>query len=362
MTGWAWMIMLLVTIVNLYRTRSIAFPWQLWLLWMLYICGYLVIDFSFLGLQLTLQYMLPLLIGVVASGFTYTPEDLYWMFKWFIRLIALIYITFVFANIFGSGFTPNLAAMPMVFSLAVSLLAGLYFITSEKKYLFFVGLLFLAPIVELTRMGIVAIAAVFIFHFANKAFKTKIIYGSIGFLVFLLVFSSQKFQEKTFYNKQGSISDLTINYYENPDLRSSGRTSWKKALDPGLKAAPLWGNGPRADNAYLTKITRMRGGEAHNDYLSVRFNYGYVGLSLLLIGFAGSFVSLYKISRKYIDSWYIWLISTSALSLYIAFLMFMYTDNILKYTIFFPNYFFAMIGIVYSLRKNEDIGCDTSLQ
>jgi O-antigen ligase len=133
-------------------------------------------------------------------------------------------------------------------------------------------------------------------------------------------------------------------------------------LDPGLKAAPLWGNGPRADNAYLTKITRMRGGEAHNDYLSVRFNYGYVGLSLLLIGFAGSFVSLYKISRKYIDSWYIWLISTSALSLYIAFLMFMYTDNILKYTIFFPNYFFAMIGIVYSLRKNEDIGCDTSLQ
>lgn len=74
MTGWAWMIMLVVTIVNLYRTRSIAFPWQLWLLWMLYICGYLVIDFSFLGLQLTLQYMLPLLIGIVASGFIYTTE------------------------------------------------------------------------------------------------------------------------------------------------------------------------------------------------------------------------------------------------------------------------------------------------
>jgi len=354
--------MLLVTIVNLFRTRSITFPWQFWLLWVIYLWVSLILDFSFLGLQLTFQYMLPLLIGVVASGFTYTPEDLYWMFKWFIRLIALIYITFVFANIFGSGFTPNLAAMPMVFSLAVSLLAGLYFITRENKYLFFVGLLFLAPIVELTRMGIAAIAAIFIFHFANKAFKTKIIYGSIGFLAFLLVFSSQKFQEKTFYNKQGTLRDLTLNYYDNPDLKSSGRSTWNKVLKPGLKAAPVWGNGPRADNVYLSRITKMRGGEAHNDYLSVRYNYGYVGLSLLLIGLAGSFISLYKISRKYIDSWYIWLISTSVLSLYIAFLMFMYTDNILKYTIYFPNYFFAMIGIVYSLKKDEDLRSDTTLQ
>ena len=59
--------------------------------------------------------------------------------------------------------------------------------------------------------------------------------------------------------------------------------SWKKALEPGLKAKPVWGNGPRADNAYLTRITKTRGGEAHNDYLSVRFNYGYVGLALLLL-------------------------------------------------------------------------------
>ena len=82
-------------------------------------------------------------------------------------------------------------------------------------------------------------------------------------------------------------------------IRSSGRSSWKKALEPGLKAAPVWGNGPRADNAYLTKITKTRGGEAHNDYLSVRFNYGYVGLALLLFGFASSFISLYRVSKRY---------------------------------------------------------------
>ncbi len=356
------MIMLLVAVINLFQSRSGQFPFYFWLPWILYMVIYLIIDFSFLGLQLTLQYTLPILIGIVASGLTYKEEDLQWMFKWFIRLVALIYLLFVYANLFGNGFPPGMAVMPMIFSLAVSLFMGLHFLAGKKKYLFYVGLLFLAPIVDLTRMGIAAIAAIIILHFANRKLKTKIIFGVIGAVAFILVFNSKAFQEATFYSGEGSLSDVTLNYYDNTGIKSSGRSTWKKVLTPGLKAEPFWGNGPRADNKYLTKITKMRGGEAHNDYLSVRFNYGYVGLSLLLFGFLGSFISLYAISRKYVDSWYIWLISTSALTLYISFLMFMYTDNILKYTIYFPNYFFAMIGIVYSMRRDEDIRSDTSLQ
>jgi len=361
------MIMLLVTVINLFQTRSGQFPFYFWLPWLLYMVIYLIVDFSLLGLQLTLQYTLPILIGIVASGLTYKEEDLQWMFKWFIRLIALIYILFAYANLFGSGFPPGMAVMPMIFSLGVSLLMGLYFLTLEKRYLLFTGLLFLAPIVDLTRMGIAAIAAIIILHFANRQLKTKILFGIVGFATFIIVFNSKAFQEATFYRGEGSFYDVTLNYYDNDKINSSGRSTWKKVLTPGLKAAPVWGNGPRADNKYLTKITKMRGGEAHNDYLSVRFNYGYVGLSLLFFGFLGSFISLYKISRKYMDSWYVWLISTSALTLYIAFLMFMYTDNILKYTIYFPNYFFALIGIVYSLKKDKDfidisgpVGNDTS--
>lgn len=323
---------------------------------------YLILDFSFLGLQLTLQYTLPILIGIVASGLTYKEEDLHWMFKWFIRLIAFIYLLFVYANLFGSGFPPGMSVMPMIFSLAVSLFMGLFFLTSEKRYLVYVGLLFLAPIVDLTRMGIAAIAAIIILHFANRKLKTKIIFGVIGTVVFMLVFNSRAFQEATFYSGEGSLNDVTLNYYDNTGIKSSGRTTWKKILAPGLKAEPVWGNGPRADNAYLTKITKRRGGEAHNDYLSVRFNYGYVGLSLLVFSFAVSFISLYRLSRKHQYNYYIWLISTSALTLFISFLMFMYTDNILKYTIFFPNYFFAIIGIAYSLKGDEDISSNPSIQ
>jgi hypothetical protein len=361
LTGWAWMLMLLIALINLFMTRHMVFPFLPWLTWVLYMVVYIIIDFSFLGLQLTLQYTLPLLVGIVASGFTYTEEDLIWLFRLFIGLVAFIYMLFLWAVLFGNGYMPGMSVMPMLFSIAVSLLTALFFFTRGKAYLIYIAIMFIAPVVEMTRMGIAAIAAVFILHFANRNIKGKVIFGLAGILALWIVFNSEKFQEATFYGGRGSLNDITLDYYDNQDIRSTGRISWKKALEPGLKAKPVWGNGPRADNVNLARITKMRGGEAHNDYLSVRFNYGYVGLSLLLLGFAATFISLYRLSKRHTEHYYIWLISTSTLTLFISFLMFMYTDNILKYTIYFPNYFFALIGIVYSLKRDENIGSNTSL-
>jgi hypothetical protein len=354
LTGWAWVMMLLVTLINLLYTKNITFPFKFWVPWILYIAVYLVFDFSYLGLQLTLQYILPLLIGSVASGFLYETKDLEWIFKWLKKLLIAIFIMFVYGYFFHHGYGPGSATAVMLFSFAVSLLAAFYFMTKQLKYLWYIGILFLVPVFEVTKMGIAATATVFIFHFANKKITGKIIFGAVGALVLLLVFNTKRFQEETFQKGKGDLSDLSLDYYNNSKIKTSGRTTWKKALEPGLKAAPVWGNGPRSDNAYLIKITGLKSGEPHNDYLAVRFNYGYVGLTLLLFGFVTSFISLYRISVRYSKNAYIWLLSTSSLTLFISFLMFMYSDNILKYTIYFPNYFFGMMGIVYSLKKDED--------
>jgi len=361
LTGWAWMILLLATLPNLLKTRSLSFPIIFWLPWILYMFVYLALAFSLLGLQLTLQYTLPVLVGVVASGFSYTLEDLEWLFKWFVRLCFAVYSMFLSGYLFRGGYTPAAGATPMLLTVALSLLASFWFLTKEKRYLFYAGIIFLAPIVDITRMGIVVMSAVFILHFANRNLLGKIIYGLLGLLVLLIVFNTKGFQEKTFYNVPGKLSDLALNYYDNPNINSSGRSSWKMALEPGLKAEPLWGNGPRADNYYLTLVTGQRVTEAHNDYLSVRFNYGYVGLALLLLAFLLNFISLYRKSLKYIEDDFIFLLSTSSLTLFFGFLMFMYSDNILKYTIYFPNYFFALIGIVYSLIRDEDFSCRSAL-
>lgn len=362
LTGWAWMTMFLITVLLLYDTKNIVFPVFFWIPWVAYLVIYLITDYSFLGFQLTLQYLLPVLIGLVASGFSYNRDNLEWLLKMFIRLCGAIYFLFVFGYFFRNGNTPSPSSTPMLYSLLFSFLAGLFFMTKEKKYLFFAGLLLLVSLLGMRRMAIAATASIFILHFANQNLRSKILYGFLAGIVLLLIFNSRRFQEETFYNGNGKISDLELNYYDNKKIRSSGRQSWKIALAPGLQKAPVWGNGPRADNEPIIKITGGTYGEAHNDYLAVRYNYGYVGLAFLLAGFFLNFISLFKIYRRNMGNDFIFLISTSVLPLFFCFLMFMYTDNILKYTIFFPNYFFALIGIVYSLERHENIRSYTIIQ
>ena len=362
LTGWAWLIMLMVTGINFFFMHRISFPVLFWLPWMLYLIAYLAIDFSFLGFQLTLQYILPVLIGIVSSGFIYTEEESEWLFKWFKRLCVIIIVMFISGYLFREGYTPASSSTPMLLTVLLSFNVGFYFYTRKVLFLAYAAGLFMIPVIDNTRMGVAAMAAIFILHFANTNIIQKILFGLAGFLLFLLVFNSEKFQEKTFISGSGTLSEITFNYYDNPNIRTSGRLSWKKALDPGLEQAPVWGNGPRADFEKLVEVTGYRTGEAHNDYLSVRYNYGYVGLGLLLTGFILTFISLFRISLWAGEENYFWLITVSTLPLFISFLMFMYTDNILKYTVYFPNYFFALLGIIYSIKKNEDIGSYSTVQ
>ena len=348
-SGIAWFTMLLITFSFLLRINKSFFPIVFWLPWLLYMFLYLIIDFSFWGLQLTLQYSLPIFIGIVASQFEYTWQKLRWLFQVFFKLMFAVYSLFVIYKIL-IGFAPNMAATPMLLLIGATLSIGLFFMTKKRVFIVLYFLLFLMPFFSVTRMALVAFSAVFIFHFANNKLGSKIVAGVGGMLLLLIVVNSSGFQEKTFYEGKGNVSEINLDYYDDESINSSGRKSWKIALESGLEKEPLWGNGPRADAAVLGEVIGKEVGEAHNDYMSVRYNYGYVGLSLLLSAFGFTFIRLYLLRSKMKEPEVQLLVSTG-LTLFIPFLLFMYSDNILKYTIWFPNYFFALIGIVFSIHK-----------
>lgn len=346
-TGWAWTLMLIYTLMRLPAARSIRFPLKYWLPWGIYLIGYLIYDYSYLGLQLTCQYLLPIMIGVVASSFSYNDDVLRWIFNRFSMLCLAVIGMFVFGYIFRGGYTPAAAATPMLISILVAIASALYYTRQKLKYLLYYGALFLIPFIDLTRTGIAVFIAIFVLHLASRRMQTKIWGCVIGTSLVLLVFNSSSFQEKTFYTGEGSFGDIQLNYYESERMNTSGRSMWKRALEPGLEASPIFGNGPRADNEVLSAITGMRSGEAHNDYLSVAYNYGYFGLALLLGGFVMMFLklrNLFKTERNF----YRYILITSTMTLFIGFGMFMYTDNIMKYTIYFPNMFFAMAGAAFA--------------
>jgi len=348
-TGIAWVLMLLTTIPYLLRYGSSTFPIAFWLPWLIYMVGYIVVDFSFLGLQLTLQYTLPILVGIVVSTFAYDSRRLRWMFSQFLKLVGVVYALFVFYTVLY-GFTPAMAATPMLFSVMGVVLLALYFQTRKWQYAIGFFLLMLMPVTNTTRMGIAVFLAIYLVHFGNRGIRGRIVAGFIGTILLVTIFNMPTFQEKTFRYGTGTFADLSLDYYDNNELNNSGRTSWLLALEVGLQQEPVWGNGPRADNEALRSITGAVSGEAHNDYLSVRYNYGYVGLGLLLYGFAGTFWSLFRGFRRYREP-YFQIVVTSSLTLFASFLLFMYSDNILKYTIYFPHYFFALVGIASSMYQ-----------
>jgi hypothetical protein len=345
-SGISWIVMLTVTIIMLPKRKGFSFPVGMWFPWVLYLIITLIINFSFIGLQLTLQYLLPILVGLAASSFSYSWIKLRWLFQSLLRTVIVVYLLFVFYTTLY-GYTPHMAATPMFLSVTAIIALGLYFFTRRKIFLALYLLLFLMPFISVTRMGLMVFGLIFAFHFANKGLGSKIVAGVFGAVLMLLVVSSEGFQQKTFYDEEGNLSDISFNYYENKSLNSSGRLSWKLALAAGLEKEPIWGNGPRADASVLGEVIGKETGEAHNDYMSVRYNYGYVGLILLLIGFSGSFFQFFRMSKKNKDLLF-QLLVLSSMTLFIPFLLFMYSDNILKYTIWFPNYFFAVIGIVFS--------------
>ncbi|TLU83407.1 MAG: hypothetical protein FDX30_10270 [Chlorobium sp.] len=357
LTGWAWITMLLVGLYYAVHQRNIRFPVIFWLPWAIYLLGYITVQYSFFGMQLTLQYLLPILIGVVVSGFTYDKEKYLWLFKMLAKLSLFVVVLFAIGYLFRGGYTPEAAATPMLLCIMAALCLGIFFISGQLPFLLLFGALFLVPVIDMTRMGIAVFIMVLVMHFANKHIVSKVIIGVIGFVLLTGVVNSERFREKTLHTKNETLelNDLVKNpnYYQNKKIRTSGRIVWYELLKPGLAEKPVFGNGPRADGIVLSRFFQgERLGEAHNDYLSVLYNYGYIGLALLLFGFGATFLSMFRAFQQTNNS-YRFLLISSTMTLMIGFLMFMYSDNILKYTVLFPNIFFAMTGMVFAKYESE---------
>lgn len=348
-TGIAWIYCLAIIFLLILRIDKPTFPFLFWLPWIIYLLGSVIAKYSFVGLQLTLQYMIPIFIGVIASSFHYSWPKVLWLFRQFSKVVIFVYALFLIYFV-TTGYSAHMPTTPMVFIVLGTLCLGSFFVLRKKIFLVIFFILFVMPFVSVTRMALLVFLVSFVLHFSNKSIISKITAGLIGSVLAFFVFMSEGFQEKTFFEGSGDITALSGDLYENENLNNNGRKAWQMALAPGLALNPIWGNGPRADNSVLKDIIGQGSAEAHNDYLSVAYNYGAFGLTMLLIGIITTFLILFKNSYNHVDP-ISRIIFGSVLTLFLGYMLFMATDNILKYTIFFPNYFFALIGMCFSIHK-----------
>jgi hypothetical protein len=355
-TGWAWLIMLAVTLGYFLVHPKVKFPIAYWVPWILYMFVFLLMDPSFLGLQLTLQYLLPVFIGAVASGLEYDDRSVEWFYRGLLIFSAVLLIIVISDHTVHIINNHQWAASAMVITIPAAILISKFFVTNSIKYLLFYGLLFLVPFLNITRMGILAFVVILFVYPGNGKILYKAMILVLGVLMLLMVFNSKSFQEKTFFEGQGELNEVSFNYYDdNSKFNTNGRSSFYQYFEKGLSESPIFGNGPRADYYVMNSFSELK--EVHNDYLSIRYDYGYLGLSLLFIGIIGTMVKVYERYRYFKRQKMIVgiMLSSVVLTLFIPLLMFMYSDNILKYTIFFPDIYFTLIGLVFADNSKSEM-------
>jgi hypothetical protein len=343
--GWAWIIMLSYSLmIILIKPKQIKYYPTPFIGWILYLILYSIFDPTFLGIQLTLQYIAMFVTGMAASTYRYNSIILKKIFTWFVAILAIIILL--------SFLSPESYIISAAFVMSLTfggiLLSTVYF--STKKifalivYCAFIFIIFQAS----TRMALFLILLIAPVNFFPYNPYKRILIFIIFIIVGFVLFYSQSIQQKSFFTGKGEITDISL---KNENFRTSGRTYLYDLLYEEMDQNPWIGQGPRADLEKFQK-SGIELKEAHNDYISVRYNFGWIGLILLLSGFTLQIFQLFT-KKKFFKTTYQRIIYFSVLTAFVAWAGFMYSDNILKYSTYFGNYHFCLIGILYSIYKSR---------
>ena len=351
LSGYAWILVFLVSIhYLLYIIKKSYFPFKIWVFWFVILFFYLIIDFSFVGLQGTLQFIVPIFVGTVTGGLKYNKATLRMILNYLKILMIITFfsttiLSFIKYGFFGVGpaTDAHLSALSGVITLT------LFYHFRQRKYIVYYFLLVLIPILAVTRTGILVMLLIPFFHFYKLFSSIKIVLLLILFPMSIYIFYLPSVQEKMFFGGTGKINELV---YGSDNFNTSGRSSVNEILIKEFNKSPFFGQGPRTDYFTLERAG-IELKEAHNDYLQILTCYGVFGGLILLLSFIFHTKVIirfqnYSHTEKILKSTY--------LTLLLPFILLMATDTVLRLTYSFMNYFFAIAGILMSVHNaNKNI-------
>jgi len=357
MSGLAWVVPFAVALLVLSTKLSrVTFPYILWLPWALLLFTYLamvdapLLDPRVIPQQRTLQLLSPLAVGMAASTWRPTADDLQAFFNTFRRLAYILtgIILFNLSGFFVAGFGDysGMASEMTTITLFCSFFVTRYVILTEKRDIWLWALLVAMPIINVTRTAIVCSLLIFPFTFAPLPLIRRIM--ALGLIVFagIAIFNTERVQKKMFFSGKGTIQSISSS---NEDFATSGRTiMWEK-----LGAAAddeLWsGHGTGMGETFTYNITGKTG-YPHNDWLLTRYDYGLLGVvtfsacCLLMVGHA-----LLQLRQHPDDSSRILLLAGA--TGFIPFVLLMFTDNIMVYASYFGNLHYIILGLAYGALR-----------
>jgi len=350
LAGFAWFIPLIFSPFIILRSiKTIAFPWIIWLPWLLLLLICLVMSPYENALQRTAIMVSPILVGMAVSTTTIRDKEL----KVFLQLAKKAVVAFFVFVCYSTGmiFTGTLpditgmASQAITGALLATIVVSEYVCGGQKILLYYWLALAFVPFAALTRTAIVVTALTLPLTLAPLALMKRLLIFGVVVVLFLGMFYTERVQKKMFHSGKGELMDIGIS---NEDFRMTGRSTMWNAMKIQIDKSPWFGYGTNASEAFVVVLT---GGltHPHNDWLRLRFDYGYVGVLVYGLCMLGQLCHAWMKAREAKGETLILLYAGA--SAFIPAVLFMYTDNIILYAAFFGNLQFVILGLAYaSLR------------
>jgi len=94
LSGWAWMLVFLVSVFYIFFiVKKSFFTLKIWLPWIFLLIINLAFNFSFVGLQGTIQFIVPVMVGYVSGGLKYDNIFFSKIINYFKYLIIIILLS-----------------------------------------------------------------------------------------------------------------------------------------------------------------------------------------------------------------------------------------------------------------------------
>ncbi|MGC8724666.1 MAG: O-antigen ligase family protein [Acidobacteriota bacterium] len=354
LSGWAWVIpFVLAGFVALANASKVTFPIMLWLPWALWVLGYLLFEPYPHALQRSVMLLCPLVVGQALSTYRLTAAQLSVvgvLMRWVAG--ALWVVVLLNTGLLVTGRLPAATGMAPQ-AITACLLASLFaaeFAEGRKGALAWWASIAVIPVIALTRTAIAAAAVTLPFSLGKVGLRRRLVFIGLIAAGLVFVFYTPRVQHKMFFSGQGTLSELS---FSNPNLQTSGREMMWQVFDAEIQQRPWLGHGANASEELVNQLIPGLG-HPHNDYIRLKYDYGYIGLCLFLLGLAGQALHAWRRARKAAGP-VRWLL-LGAVSAFLPFLIMMKTDNIVLYCAFFGNLQFSLLGLGYGVLRAEAMG------
>lgn len=345
-TGIAWVVPLIFSLLVFVAVRGrVRFPMGIWLPWAGLVVVYLCVAETPNALQRSVMVLCPIIVGMAVSKLR-VDAGLLQGFDRALRLLAVglwvvvvlkagIHLTMRLPEITG------LAAEVMTSSLLATYFIASHVLVRRQDIAWWAGLAAI-PVIAMTRTGMAVAGLTYPLSFAPLRLPRRLALFGIIAVLGLALFSTERIQQKMFFSGGGTIADIRL---DNPDFRTTGRSTMWDAMIPEIEKKPLLGHGANATEPLVSFLT---GGlvHPHNDWLRLLYDYGYFGTLIFL--WCLIIQVLHALARAKSSSGAEKTLFYAGASSFIVFILFMFTDNVILYAAFFGNLHFTILGLAYA--------------